>query len=394
MPLSEKRVQVVYRNYIPLNAPYSSFWTHPPKGVRFIIPQARPFLRKLYPIYDTFRNNSAVRFGIKMAQKFIFANVEDMPSADAYFFIGMLPERPLDKPYYVDIEHALALINFISGEIQKDELDKVMNLLLHPNCKGIVPISFAAKRSIGQILGREAQDALESKTTVIYPALPCYYDTLTREYGSSSATPQGALKLLFVGNQALRKGLYEVLEALETLEVPNNQKYLTAVTRGFSPGNGRRFHFDINIIPPRFSNRDLMEQFMLNHDVFVMPTYLDSFGMVFLEAMSCGLPVIATSQFAVPEIITNGVEGFLLKHPPLFLDRCPPKVPVHLKDFQLDRRTREDIVRGVRESLAILYSDPQVRATMAQNGLGHFRPGGKFSVDVRNEKLLGLFESR
>lgn len=327
-----------------------------------------------------------------MVQKFIFANVKDMPTADAYFFIGMLPEQPLDKPYYVDIEHALALINFISGEIQKDDLDRVMNLLLHPNCKAIVPISYAAKRSIGQILGREAQDTLESKTRVIYPALPCYYDALPHGRSFDSATSQGALKLLFVGNQALRKGLYEVLEALEALETPNNLKQLTAITRGFSLCNGRRLKFNMTILSPRFSNRELMERFMLSHDVFVMPTYLDSFGMVFLEAMSCGLPVVATSQFAIPELITNGVEGFLLEHPPLFLDRSPPRVPVHLNDFQLDRPTRESIVRGLRESFARLYSDPQLRATMGQNGLKNFRTGGKFSIEVRNRHLLDLFE--
>jgi glycosyltransferase involved in cell wall biosynthesis len=41
-------------------------------------------------------------------------------------------------------------------------------------------------------------------------------------------------------------------------------------------------------------------------DVFVFPSFFEGFGLVILEAMACGLPVIATECSAAPDILTNG----------------------------------------------------------------------------------------
>lgn len=46
-------------------------------------------------------------------------------------------------------------------------------------------------------------------------------------------------------------------------------------------------------------------------DVFILPTLYDSFGFVFCEAMSQGLPCIGSDFNAVPELITQGVTGYL-----------------------------------------------------------------------------------
>ena len=53
----------------------------------------------------------------------------------------------------------------------------------------------------------------------------------------------------------------------------------------------------------------------LKHSFSIFPTrYLDSFGMVIIEAMSCGLPVIAFDAPCGPkDIITEGINGFLVK---------------------------------------------------------------------------------
>jgi len=46
-------------------------------------------------------------------------------------------------------------------------------------------------------------------------------------------------------------------------------------------------------------------------DVFVLPSATESFGLVALEAMSCGVPVIATRVGGIPEVITEGDDGYL-----------------------------------------------------------------------------------
>jgi glycosyltransferase involved in cell wall biosynthesis len=46
-------------------------------------------------------------------------------------------------------------------------------------------------------------------------------------------------------------------------------------------------------------------------DVLLLPSELEGFGLAALEAMACGVPPIATDAGGVPELITNGVDGFL-----------------------------------------------------------------------------------
>ena len=47
-------------------------------------------------------------------------------------------------------------------------------------------------------------------------------------------------------------------------------------------------------------------------DVFIFPSISDGFGLVLLEALACGLPVITTPRTAGPDLITQGENGFLV----------------------------------------------------------------------------------
>ena len=48
-------------------------------------------------------------------------------------------------------------------------------------------------------------------------------------------------------------------------------------------------------------------------DLFLLPSQLESFGLAALEAMACEVPVIATNAGGLPEVIENGVDGYLVE---------------------------------------------------------------------------------
>jgi N-acetyl-alpha-D-glucosaminyl L-malate synthase BshA len=54
-----------------------------------------------------------------------------------------------------------------------------------------------------------------------------------------------------------------------------------------------------------------MSQFLAVSDVLLLPSQLESFGLVALEAMACEVPVIATRVGGIPEVVRHGVDGFL-----------------------------------------------------------------------------------
>jgi L-malate glycosyltransferase len=58
--------------------------------------------------------------------------------------------------------------------------------------------------------------------------------------------------------------------------------------------------------------QDRVQEKLGQADLFLLPSDLESFGLAALEAMACELPVIATDVGGLPEVVTNGVDGYLV----------------------------------------------------------------------------------
>lgn len=59
--------------------------------------------------------------------------------------------------------------------------------------------------------------------------------------------------------------------------------------------------------------QDHVQEFLGLADLFLLPSDLESFGLAALEAMACEVPVIATNVGGVPEVVTSGVDGYLVQ---------------------------------------------------------------------------------
>ena len=62
-------------------------------------------------------------------------------------------------------------------------------------------------------------------------------------------------------------------------------------------------------------NVDELVRSYSSSDLFVLPSLTESFGLVFIEAMSCGLPIVATKVGGIPSIVKNGVNGLIFGQP-------------------------------------------------------------------------------
>lgn len=123
--------------------------------------------------------------------------------------------------------------------------------------------------------------------------------------------PSDELCFLFAGSFE-RKGLECTLRALAKASVPCT--LLVLGEGNFTYYKGLADSLALKNI--RFLGKQPgVERYFRASDVFLLPTQYEPFGLVILEALSCGLPVIASKCAGAAELITHGQEGFLLEDP-------------------------------------------------------------------------------
>jgi len=87
-----------------------------------------------------------------------------------------------------------------------------------------------------------------------------------------------------------------------------------------------------------------IHQILLEADILLLPSQLEGFGLVALEAMACGVPAVATQTGGVPEVIQNGIDSYM--ELPGDINAQAAKVGRLLQDEDLYSK----ISRGARET--------------------------------------------
>lgn len=117
-------------------------------------------------------------------------------------------------------------------------------------------------------------------------------------------------KLLFIGVDFFRKGGDMVVEAVKLLRKEYNFNITLTVAGPQIWPLGDSIPEGINFLGNVPSEK--IEELLKTHDLFVMPSHFEAFGIVFVEALSYGLPCVGRNSFAMPEIIKPGVNGELI----------------------------------------------------------------------------------
>jgi glycosyltransferase involved in cell wall biosynthesis len=122
---------------------------------------------------------------------------------------------------------------------------------------------------------------------------------------------EGAFIIGYLGALEPKKGVLDLLEAVGRCDVPERVLVL-AGDGSLSP----RLERDAAGLPFRLATPGRIEDtgaFLAALDLFVLPSHQEAMPLALLEAMSVGLPVIASRVGGIPEAVQDGVSGLLVE---------------------------------------------------------------------------------
>lgn len=160
--------------------------------------------------------------------------------------------------------------------------------------------------------------------------------------------------ILFVGRIDREKGIFDLLESGKN--ICNKRSDVTF----FFVGKGK----DLNTLKQKIEKYGLQEKFKIvgqvdknqlvkyyqNATLFVLPSYHEGLPAVLLEAMSCGVPVIATDVRGNRDIITHEINGLLVPQ------RNPKKLGEAISLLLDDEKLRKKIIKNSRKSVLEKYN--------------------------------------
>jgi glycosyltransferase involved in cell wall biosynthesis len=284
-------------------------------------------------------------------------------------------------------EEALAFGFFSTTAPRSVRRAYIERLLRRPQLRALLFWSKAGLATLRTYGGVEDERIL-SKAHVVYPAVACVPE-------ENIVFRDEAKTLLFSGD-FFRKGGPAVVDAFgilrqafpkltlivcsdkdidfNTRDLALRGRYISALER--TPG--------IQWIG-RVSRSVMLRDVLPATDVYLIPTYAEAFGFAILEAMSRGVPTVASDVFAIPEMIVDGESGLLVrlgesgvdaKFPGYVIDAMPPKL-------------HEYVVSALVRHVSRLVSDGAFRRRLALGALARVRES--FSFEQRNARMADIY---
>ena len=197
--------------------------------------------------------------------------------------------------------------------------------------------------------------------TIAYPPTDRFGEAISEEEITSRAK-MNPLRILFLGNVIERKGLHTLLKAINhqrsaiRLDVVGSMdsepKYAKEIQEFVAFKNLSDFVF----LHGPLKKEALIEKLRQAH-VLVVPSSYEGYGIAYLEGMCFGLPAIGTTAGAASEIISDGINGFLIE---------PGNVDVLSNRLKLVNEKREILIRMSLAARGRYISQPKWEQTAGQ----------------------------
>jgi len=190
--------------------------------------------------------------------------------------------------------------------------------------------------------------ALEEKVLTITPnaiVKTIYNGVNFDKFKIKAVTTEKSNNIIFIGNIIKTKGIVELVDAAKTLLDNNKNLSFHIVGEGIE-----KLKLEQSIATLGLSssikfygaiNHDQISNLLHDADLLVLPSYREGVPNVIMEALACGLPVVATKVGGIPEVV-NSSNGILL-----------------------DSYRVEDIVSGIEQCLDRIWKPDQIRESIS-----------------------------
>jgi glycosyltransferase involved in cell wall biosynthesis len=197
---------------------------------------------------------------------------------------------------------------------------------------GVICTSRASLRAVRQTVGAPPP------AVVAYPGRDHLAPDISADEIEARVNRGGPLRVLFVGSLTNRKRPRLLIEALSRL--PKGSWLLEMVGRtdvesGTARALRRRIAAESDLaravhLRGEAGEQEILEQYR-RADVFCVPSQLEGFGIVYLEAMGFGLPALAAANGGASELVEAGICGYLID------GNNPIELAQHLEGYWRDR---------------------------------------------------------
>lgn len=268
------------------------------KGIK-IIPVYLPIYSKVYWI-DQLYSNTFVMAKLLNSEKFDY----DIIHCHSWIFFTVAME--LRRRYHVPIVTTLHRLEAFRGELYENAINHhfIMELdkLVCNKSDAIICVSKDMENQVYSISGRKEAVAV----------LPNGINVNDFEIQLDSRYYEPT-RILFVGRLEPEKGLLILLKALEYLHQQNIAISLTVVGEGTQTDILEKgdFFYPLNYLHKLDSKQ--ISKIYAKHDIVVVPSLTEPFGIVAIEALAAGLPVIASRVGGLADIISDSQLGYLFE---------------------------------------------------------------------------------
>lgn len=144
----------------------------------------------------------------------------------------------------------------------------------------------------------------ESKITVMHLGVDTDYFNIKPTYENEK------FKILFVAGVRYWKGIKDLIEVIQ--EINKDDLFLEIIGSSGDAMEYVKSNLSTNISYVAHLPQEELRDYYQMASVFVLPSYMDSWGQVVCEAMACGTPVIVSNSTGASDIVQNGKNGFII----------------------------------------------------------------------------------